>query len=145
MQLGSEGDCLSSEGQKPGSSGGSSGSRGHELGSEGDHLSSGVNEQGSRRGLSKFWGAIEGTSLGRRLRLDEDHLSFGWPLFGGHNLWYQLAEDKTLKPAYNTELWVRVLFLCSHFFWPLVVMFLCLYTCAIRGCSLLIPKRSPLG
>lgn len=92
-------------------------------------------------------GATEERGLGRSqaLGLYEDHLSFGEPLLGDHNLWYQLAGDETLKPACDMEFWVPILILYSHFFWTLVVMFLCLNTCAIRGCSLLIPKSRPLG
>lgn len=66
-------------------------------------------------------------------------------------LWYQLVEYKMLILAYECsfglmELWIQVLFLCSHIVWGLsVVMVLCFYFHAIKGCSLLTPEENPLG
>ena len=43
------------------------------------------------------------------------------------------------------ELWIQVLFIYSHIVWGLVmVMVWGLYFCAIRSCSVLTPKGSPL-
>ena len=73
------------------------------------------------------------------------------PFGSGQNcLQYQLAGDKVMGLACEclyglVKLWIQVLFIWSHFVWGLsMVIVLCLYFCAIMGCSVLTPEGSPL-
>lgn len=89
-------------------------------------------------------------SRGQTLKGGEDKPSWGGIAFGGHNLHYQLAKDKTLKLACEhlfriMEVWIQILFIYSQIAQVPVAIDFCLHVEGVSGCSVLATGGSLLG